>query len=158
MPEQNNINTLHMEACLDAFADILRAVDGMKEVWCQVDEGRATFPPAAINTYPAAIVFFERAVDYSRVAGLEHDEYIILAQVLAGPSGSLMGANSRKAVQLRQRIIEDMGNHVMLGGLCTSISYVPGTGLRTFTYADVDFVGLDMEFLVVEERHRDFYP
>ena len=158
----NRVNVLQMENVLDAIAQIVRDVDGMREVWCQVDEGRATFPPAAINTTPAALVFYERSVDYSRVAGLERDEYVVSVQILAGPAASLMGASSRLAVQLRQRLLDDMGNHIMLAidgtPLCTSCIYLPGVGLRTFTYADVDFVGIDMEFQVTEERSRDFYP
>lgn len=162
MTIENRVNVLQMENVLDAIAQIVRDTDGMREVWCQVDAGSATFPPAAINTYPAALVFYERSVDYSRVAGLERDEYVVSVQILSGPAASLMGAHSRLAIQLRQRLLDAMGNHIMLAidgtPLCTSCVYLPGAGLRTFTYADVDFVGVDMEFHVTEERHRDFYP
>jgi len=147
---------LHMELVLDAIADVLRQVDGIKEVWCQVDEGRATFPPAVINQWPAALVFYDRSTQYSRVAGLEQDDYVVSVQVLAGPAAALMGQNSRLTIQLRQRILEEFGLHIMLGGLCTWMTYIPGQGLRTFTYGDVDFVGVDMEFEVREEAHRDF--
>ena len=133
----DGINQLSMEKVLDEIANIVRRVDGIKEVWCQVDEGRAQFPPAAINTFPAALVFYERSVDYSGIAGLETDEYIVLVQVLSGPAAALMGANSRLAIQLRQRILDEMGNHVALGGLCTWCTYLPGTGLRVFEYGEV---------------------
>ena len=161
MTIENRVNVLQMENVIDAIAQIVRDVDGMKEVWSEVDEGRGTFPPAAINTYPAALIYYQRPVEYDRVAGLEKDEYIVLVRILSGPSAS-MGANSRLAIQLRQRLIDDMGNHIMLAidgtPLCTSCRYLTDAAVQGFTYADVDFRGIDMEFLIREERHRDFYP